>query len=82
MTVCCVFSLESPNEYAQNTNDHIKKENHPKLYQTCNYGFCSNGLKNEFEIAVVDEPSVFEPLKFYVVCNLHLSQFNFISEIV
>ena len=23
------------------------------------------GLKNEFEIAVVNEPSVFEPLKFY-----------------
>ena len=23
------------------------------------------GVKNEFEIAVVNEPSVFEPLKFY-----------------
>ena len=23
------------------------------------------GLKNEFEAAVVNEPSVFEPLKFY-----------------
>ena len=23
------------------------------------------GLKNEFETAVVNEPSVFEPLKFY-----------------
>ena len=27
----------------------------------------SQGLKNEFETAVVNEPSVFEPLKFY--CN-------------
>ena len=27
----------------------------------------SNGLKNEFETAVVDEPSVFEPLKFYCI---------------
>ena len=24
------------------------------------------GLKNEFETAVVNEPSVFEPLKFYL----------------
>ena len=28
-------------------------------------GFCSKGLKNEFETAVVNEPSVFEPLKVY-----------------
>ena len=28
----------------------------------------SEGLKNEFETAMVNEPSVFEPLKFY--CNL------------
>ena len=27
----------------------------------------SRGLKNEFEIAVVNEPSMFEPLKVY--CN-------------
>ena len=30
------------------------------------------GLKNEFEIAVVNEPSVFEPLKFY--CTLDNSK--------
>ena len=28
------------------------------------------GLKNEFETAVVNEPSVFEPLKFY--CNFFM----------
>ena len=28
-------------------------------------GFFSKGLKNEFEIAVINEPSVFEPFKFY-----------------
>ena len=28
-------------------------------------GFFSQGLKNEFKIAVVNETSVFEPLKFY-----------------
>ena len=30
-------------------------------------GFFSKGLKNEFETAVVNEPSVFEPLKFYCI---------------
>ena len=28
-------------------------------------GFVGQGLKNEFKIAVENEPSVFEPLKFY-----------------
>ena len=28
------------------------------------------GLKNEFERAVVDEPSVFEPLKVYCIIKL------------
>ena len=28
-------------------------------------GFFSRGPKNEFETAVVNEPTVFEPLKFY-----------------
>ena len=44
---------------------NIKKENHPKLSQICNYGICSKGPKNEFDTSVVNEPSVFEPLKFY-----------------
>ena len=30
-------------------------------------GSFPKGLKNEFETAVVDEPSVFEPLKFYCI---------------
>ena len=38
--------------------------NYPK---SAAIGFCSKGLKNEFETAMVNEPSVFEPLKFY--CN-------------
>ena len=33
-------------------------------------GFCSKGPKNEFETVVVNEPSVFEPPKFYCTCNL------------
>ena len=41
------------------------KENHPKFSQICNYGIFSKGLNDEFEPAIVNEPSVFEPLKFY-----------------
>ena len=73
MKVCCVFSLESPhrgesNEYTHYTICNIKKENLPKLSQLCSYGiFFSKGLKNEFETAMVNEPSVFEPLKFYCI---------------
>ena len=67
-----MLSLESPqrgdfNEYTQYTISQHFKENHPKLSQICDYGICSKGPKNEFETAVVNEPSVFEPMKFY--CN-------------
>ena len=40
--------------------------NHPKYAA---WLFFSKGLKNEFEIAVVNELSVFEPLKFYCIRN-------------
>ena len=70
-----MFSLESPkrgdsNEYTQYTISQYKKKNHPKLSQICNYGICSKGLKKEIETAVVNEPSVFELLKFYCIPNL------------
>ena len=73
VNVCCLFSLESPypgdsNEYTQYTIFNVKKKiilNYPKAAAM---GFCSNGNRNEFETAVVNEPSVFEPLKFY--CTL------------
>ena len=65
-----MFSLESPhggdsNEYTQYTIFNMNKKNtlnYPKSAAMC---FFSKGLKNEFETAVVNEPSVFEPLKFY-----------------
>ena len=65
-----MFSIVSPhrgdsNEYTQYTIFNVKKEKHPKLSQICSYGIVSKGLKNEFETAVVNEPSVLEPLKFY-----------------
>ena len=65
MKVCYVFSLESPylgdsNEYTQYTIFNIKK-----ISQICSYGTFSKALKNGFETAVVNKPSVFEPSKFY-----------------
>ena len=35
------------------------------------------GLKNEFEIAMVNEHSVFKPLKFYCISKLHSIRGNF-----
>ena len=76
MKVCCEFSLESPhrgdsNEYTQHTFFQYEKENHPKFSQICSHGIITTGLKNEFETARVNEPSVFEPSKFY--CNFQRS---------
>ena len=70
---CCVFSLESPHrgdsyEYTQYAIINIKKKitlNYPKYNNDCSYRIFPKGPKNEFEIAAVSEPSVFEPLKFY-----------------
>ena len=81
MKICCVLSLKSPhrgdsNEYIQYTIFNIKKKiilNYPKSAPT---GFCSKGLKNEFETAVVNEPSVFEPLKFYCMIMRIFCYFN------
>ena len=68
-----MLSLEShqrgdSNEYTQYKISQYQKESHPKLTQIDNSGICSKGLKKEFETAVVNELSVFEPLKFY--CSL------------
>ena len=62
-----MFSLEIPhkgdsNEYTQYTIFNIKKKitlNYPKSAAT---GFLK-GLKNEFETAMANKPSGFEPLK-------------------
>ena len=75
MKVCCVYSLESPhrgdsNEYTQYTVFNIKKKitlNYLQLWV-----FCAKGLKNEFKTAVVNEPSVFEPLRFYCILKIQI----------
>ena len=41
-------------------NFQYKTEKDRKLSQICSYGIYSKGLKNEFETAVVNEPSVVE----------------------
>ena len=71
-----MFSLESPhrgdsNEYTQYTIFNMNKKEHHKLFQIYSYGLFSKGLMNEFETAVVNEPSVFEPLKFYCRTTLN-----------
>ena len=56
------------NEYTQHAIIYIKKKitlNYPKYNNVCRYGIFAQGLKIEFEIAVVNESSVFEPFKFY-----------------
>ena len=67
--VCCVFSLESPhqgdsNEYTQYTIFNVKKRKITLNYFKSATGIFPKGLKNEFETAVINEPLVFEPLKF------------------
>ena len=66
--VCCVFSLESPHQGDSNENTRYtifdkKKKVTSKYPKSSAVGYFG-GLKIEFETAVVNEPSVFEPLKF------------------
>ena len=72
MKVCCVFSLESPhrgdsNEYTQYTIFNVKEKIALIYPLSVAMGFCSLGLKNELETAVVNEQSVFEPLRVYCI---------------
>ena len=75
MKICCVFSLELPhrgdsNEYTLYTIFNMNKKNTLNYPKPAVMGFFSKGLKNEFETTVVNEPSVFEPLKFYCKYNI------------
>ena len=54
-----------------------KKNNQPKLNLICSYGISSKGHINEFEIAVVNKPSVFEPLE----CDLVVQMVNGRSQV-
>ena len=68
MKMCCVLSFESPhpgdsNEYTQYTIFNIKKGKSPLIILNLQLWIFFQGTQNEFETAVVNEPSVFEPLK-------------------
>ena len=66
-----MFTLESShrdnsNEYTQYTIFNMNKKGTLNYPLSAAMGF-SEGLKSEFETSMVNDPSVFEPLKFY--CN-------------
>ena len=46
---------------------HSKRKIAVNYTKSAAVGFCSKGLENEFETVMVNEPSVFEPLKFYCI---------------
>ena len=71
MQICCVFSLESPhrgdsNEHTQDIIFNIKKKISLNCPNSAAMGFFQ-GTQKKFETAVENEPSVFEPLKFYCI---------------
>ena len=78
MKVCCVFSLESPhrgdsNEYTQHTTFKIKKENHPKLSQICNYGilllWSQEQVQNSRGKRAISVRAI--EILLYLYCQLH-----------
>ena len=78
-----MFSLESPhrgdsNEYTQHTIFNMKRKKTLIILSLSLWDF-SKGLKNEFETAVVNESSVFEPLKFYCSCSGCPATFNILE---
>ena len=53
----------------------IYKRKSPKIILNLQlWNFFSKGLKNEFETAVINESSVFEPLKFYCTFDIRHSK--------
>ena len=51
----------------------MKKKNNLNYPKSAVMGVVSKVLKNEVETAVVNEPSVFEPLKFYCILKIIVS---------
>ena len=73
-----MFALESPHRGDSNENTQYTIFNRNKKI-TLNYPksaarvFFTKGVRNEFETAVVNEPTVFETLKFNCTCKyIHL----------
>ena len=67
-----MFILESPhrgdsNEYTHYTIFQYEKEKDPKLFQIRSYGILFQGTQERVRKSRGNEPSVFEPLKFYCI---------------
>ena len=67
-----MFLLESPhrgdsNEYTQYTIFNINLKITLNYSKSASIGFLSKGLKNAFETALVNEPSVFVLLYIYLL---------------
>ena len=85
MKVYRVFSLKSPqwgdsNDYTQYTISQYKKKIILNYSKSATKEFYSKGFKNEFETAMVNEPLVFEPLKFYCILDSTLTENNSLSK--
>ena len=65
----CFLIRGDSNEYIQYTIFNKKKKNALNYLKSAAMGFFSKRLKNKFETAVVNKPSVFEPLKFHCTEN-------------
>ena len=82
-----MFSLESPHRSDSNENTHytifnFKKRKSPLIISNQQTGDFYKGLMNEFETAVVNEPSVFESLKFYCMKSFFPCSFTSFTLIV
>ena len=69
-----MYSLESPqrgdsDEYTQYTIFSIEKKITLNYPISADIVFFPKGTQKEFETAMVNEPSVFEPLKFHCIHN-------------
>ena len=85
-----MFSLESPhrgdsNKYTKHAIINIKRKftlKYPKYNDVCSYGIFPYGLKDEFETAVVNETSMFDPLKIYCISLFFLGDGLILNEIL
>ena len=68
------IAAEDSNEYTQYIIFNIKRKS-LQIILNLQMGIFSKELKNDFETAVVNGPSVFEPLKFYCSCRQNPSHF-------
>ena len=68
MKVGCLFSLESPHEYTQHTIFNMNKKNTLNYPKSAAMGFFPLDSRMSSK-----QPSVFEPLKFYLVIDALIS---------